>query len=446
MKKLYWVALAGLVGACGEDTTGPSTPQAVTLTLLRHDNPAYMTADGAFFDDYKKTSAHVTVNPTTIRYPNLAQMLLADLKAGNLPYDIVRVQPSWVCSFADQLADVPDSVVTLSEAQNTYFAAPLAGATCGGKLKGLPVEYNLEYGGVVVNMTKYAEKYGANATPNWATWADFIKQARELAEYDLTGKPLANGLDIAMEWPQPVKHIFFSMILQKGGSYWAADNTFNFKTTQARESLAEMVRWVKEEKVMDTRLIPGENTFVTTRLAVGATGFGWNDVSKPLSVMGYVGTWGIPSVKGQLPTGSQTKYDYVTLPPMFGADHKFVQNSGWAFVVPKSSKNQKAAFDLLKALALSPDAMRKWSATTGALPALKVNGTKEAAAGDPTLAKVQPLLDKGQWVGYIPAGAIETVEGALMSNFFAIIKGTKTMEMAIDDMQTAANNALAANK
>ena len=193
-------------------------------------------------------------------------------------------------------------------------------------------------------------------------------------------------------------------------------------------------------------LIPGENTFVTTRLALGATGFGYSDPAKPLSYMGYVGTWGIPSVKGQLPAGNSTVYEYFTHPPMDGTQHKFVQNSGWAFVVPKNSKNQKAAFDLLKALALSPDAMRKWAATTGALPALKVNGTREAAAADPTLAKVQPLLEDGQWVGYIPGGAIETVEGVLMSNFFAVVKGTKTVDTAIGDMQTDANKALADHK
>ena len=393
------------------------------------------------------------MNATTLRYTELGTQLLGNLKAGTLQYDIVRVQPSWVCTFADQIADMPEDVVTLSEAQNTYFAAPLQGTTCGGKLKGLPMEYNLEYGGVVVNLTKYQAKFGAGMKPNWTTWAQFIQEAAMLTEYDGT-MPKANGLDIAMEWPQPVKHIFFSKILQKGGNYWANDGTFNFNTTEAKAALGEMVGWVADSKVMHTSLIPGENTFVTTRLALGATGYGWSDPAKPLSVMGYVGTWGIPNVRGQVPAGSSTVYEYFVLPPMDGAEHKFVQNSGWAFVVPKTSKNQKAAFDFLKALALSPEAMRKWAATTGALPALKVNGTPAAAAGDPTLSKVQPLLEKGQWVGYIPGGAIETVEGALMSNFFAAVKGrltptatgAKTVDQAIADMQKDANDALAAHR
>jgi ABC-type glycerol-3-phosphate transport system substrate-binding protein len=76
---------------------------------------------------------------------------------------------------------------------------------------------------------------------------------------------------------------------------------------------------------------------------------------------------------------------------------------------------------------------------------LKVNGTADAAAADPLLAKVQPLLAQGQWVGYIPAGAIETVEGALSSNFFDAVAGRKTVEKALADMEQAANAALSQN-
>jgi multiple sugar transport system substrate-binding protein len=358
----------------------------------------------------------------------------------------VRVQPSWVCTFADNLADVPADVLTLSEAQNTFFAAPLAGATCNGKLKGLPMEYNLEYGGVVVNLEKFEAKFPGKK-PGWQTWEAFIADAAALTEYGTDMTPKANGLDIAPDWPQPVKHIFFSQILQRGGQYWNANKDgFDFATPEARASLTAMVDWVKASKVMHRSLIPDANSFVTTRLAAGATGFGWSDPMKPLSAMGYVGTWGVPSTVGQMPTGSTARYDYVTLPPMVGTQHKFVQNSGWALVVPKTSKNAKAAWELAKSLAASPEAMRKWDTTTGSLPALKINGTKEAAASDPQLAKVQPLLEQGQWVGFIPAGAIETVEGTLVSNFFEAVAGTKSVDEALASMQQTANEALVKNR
>jgi multiple sugar transport system substrate-binding protein len=427
---------------CGSDSGDGGT---VKLTYLRHDNPPYVTADDAYFADYSLVHPDVKIESTTVKYQTLGETLLADLKSDKLTADVVRIIPSWVCSFADNLLDVPADVLTLAEAQNTFFAAPLAGATCGGKLKGLPIEYNLEYGGVVLNVDKYQAKFGASKTPAWASWVDFISDASALTEYDGT-TPKANGLDIAPDWPQPVKHIFFSQILQRGGTYWRSDNTFDFGTTAARDSLTEMVKWMNVDKVMFPALIPDKNTFVTTRLASGATGYGWSDLARPLSIMGYAGTWALPNTTGQIPAGKNVHYDFFALPPMVGSEQKFVQNSGFALVVSKTSKNPKAAWDLVKSLALSPTAMRKWAATAGTLPALKVNGTVAAAAGDPLLAKVQPLLERGQWVGYIPAGAIETIEGALSSNFFDAVAGKKTIDMALADMERTANLALSQNQ
>jgi ABC-type glycerol-3-phosphate transport system substrate-binding protein len=197
---------------------------------------------------------------------------------------------------------------------------------------------------------------------------------------------------------------------------------------------------------MHPEIIPSTQTFVIDRLIGGASGYGWSDPAKPLAIMGYGGTWVLNAVYLLLPKDRTTRYGFFRLPPMVGTEHKFVQNSGWAFAVPKTSKNQRVAWDIAKSIALSPEAMQKWSATTGALPALIANGSEEAARNNPLLAQVQPLLASGRWVGYIPAGAIETVEGAILSNFFAAARAMKTIDQALADMQQTANQALASNR
>jgi multiple sugar transport system substrate-binding protein len=435
--------IIGLALSCGEHTTpGPPDPTPVTINYLRTDNPPYARADDAVFGDYLAQHPEVTLFRETVRYPSLTATLNSDLKTNRLSSDLVRMPPSWVCSFADNLADVPDDIISLAEARQVFFPAPLAGSVCSGKLKGLPIEYNLEYGGVVVNLDKYEARYPGRS-PGWADWGTFIREAAELTEYDAAGQPAANGLDIAPDWPQPVKHIFFSQILQRGGRYWVeGNNAFDFSSPEAVDSLTEMVNWVVRDKVMFPSIVPRMNTFVTTRLVGGATGYGWNDPSKPLAVMGYAGTWAVANVVAQLPAGSNLRYAFQALPPMVGNQHKFVQNSGFALVVPKTSKNQKAAWDIARAIALVPEGSRRWTTIGGALPALRVNGTREAAAGDPTLAKVQPLLEHGTWVGFIPAASIETVEGTILRNFFDAVSGTKTVAQALADMERTANEAL----
>ena len=197
------------------------------------------------------------------------------------------------------------------------------------------------------------------------------------------------------------------MILQRNGDYWSKTDPglFDFNTPEARESLAEMVKWVTVDQVMSPALMPDKNTYVTSRLAKGATGFGCGtDVSAPLSVMGYAGTWAVQDVKSQVPASSTVRYEFFPLPPMVGTEHRFIQNAGFALAVPKTTRNAAVAWDVARSLALSPEAMRKWAATAGTLPALKANGTDAAGKADPQLAKVQPLLEQGAWMGYIPRG------------------------------------------
>jgi multiple sugar transport system substrate-binding protein len=438
VRNLCVTAMVGGIGlgCAGEPVSNPE----VRIKYLRQDNPAFMKADDEAFAEYTKANPGVVIAATTVKYQSLSASLLADLKSDTLDTDLVTVVPSWVCTFADNLMDVPADVATLAQAQQAYFAPPLAGATCNGRLKGLPTEYNLEYGGVVVNVDKFQAKFPGR-TPGWSDWTAFLADAAALTEWE--GEVArANGLDIDPIWPQPAKHIFLSQILQRGGSYWAPSGDFDFKSPAARASLQAMVDWIARDRVMSRDLVPERNTFVTTRLAMGATGYGWNDLGKPLSVMGYAGTWAMPNTIGQVPAGTSRRYEFHTVPPMVGSQHKFVQNSGWALVVPRTSKNAARAWDLARSIALSPAGARRWAATAGTLPALRANGTPEAAAGDPLLSKVQPLLEHGQWVGYIPAAAIETVEGAIVSSFFDAATGKKSVEEALTQMQDTANDAL----
>jgi multiple sugar transport system substrate-binding protein len=409
--------------------------------MLRHDNQSFAKADDDAFAAYSAAHPEVRVEATSVNWATWTGALNSDLKRDRYMFDLVLMPPSVVCSFADNLEDVPPEVITLEEARRVFFPQPLAGVICDGRLKGLPVEYNLEYGGVVINVDRYQAKFG-KPMPDWTTWNQFIMEAAQLAEIDPTaGTPCFNGLDISPDWTEPIRHIFLSQILQRGGHYATPDGLFDLDTQEARDSLAEMMKWINMDKVMSLNLVPPMNSFILDRLVAGATGFGCADATEPLTTMGYVGPWALREVTSQTADMSR-RYGYFRVPPMVGTEHRFVQNSGFAFAVPKTSKNAKAAWAVIGATALSPETMKQWGATAGALPALRANGTPEAAAGDPVLSQVQPLLELGQWQGYVPSSAIEEVDGAFVTNFLAAVRGTKTIDQALADMQQTANNAI----
>jgi multiple sugar transport system substrate-binding protein len=447
MTRWRWAAIVAVAcGGCSSGNgggAGPPSDERVTIEFLQHGNPTYDAANSAAFRAYEKAHPNVTIKTTTVEFSNLTAMLLSDLKGDRLAADLLQVPGNWVCSFDANVADVPAEVITPSAAQTTFFAAPLAGATCKDALKGVPIEYNLEYGGVVLNVDKYHEHFPGQ-TPAWADWNAFITEASALAEFDADGRPLTNGLDIDPNWPGPAVYLFLAEILQRGGQYWSpARDSFDLTTQAARDALADIVSWVVQRKVMSLNLTPS-GTEVSTRLAQGATGYGWSDPEKPLSVMGYMGSWGLAVVRHALPPNrQQVNYDYFALPPTFGAQHRFVTYGGWVFAVPKNGKHQQVAWDIVKSLALDPAAMKQWSATTSSLPALRANGSVEAAADNPLLAKVQPLLEKGDFIGYMPAAGIQDMEGAILSNIFAVVRGTKDVERALADMQQTIKQSFA---
>jgi hypothetical protein len=172
------------------------------------------------------------------------------------------------------VTDVPADVITMADAQATFFAPILAGATCKGVLKAIPVEYNLEYGGVVANVDKYRARFPGK-TPSWTDWRSFIGEAAALAEFDTDGTPRANGLDIDPGWAGPAVYIFLSAILQRGGHYWTpALDAFDLNTQEARDSITDIASWVTRDHVMSLSLCPttGPASFVATRLVQGQTG------------------------------------------------------------------------------------------------------------------------------------------------------------------------------
>ena len=183
---------------------------------------------------------------------------------------------------------------------------------------------------------------------------------------------------------------------------------------------------------------------------MGATGYGWSDVTKPLSMMGYAGTWAVPNTVSAGARGHERpNTSSHALPPMVGAQHKFVQNSGFALRGSQDQQEPEAGLgDRQVDRAVARGRCGSGPPSAGALPALE--GQRHGGSGGrpiPMLAKVGAAAGEGPaGLGYIPAGAIETVEGAIVSNFFAAVAGTKTIDQALKEMQTTANNALMQNR
>ncbi|HXU82192.1 MAG TPA: extracellular solute-binding protein, partial [Polyangia bacterium] len=366
-----------LLAAAGCDSDEPvASNQPVTLTYYRHDDVAVAAADKVAFEAYTKAHPNVTFDVKVVNYNALLALLESDFATGALKADLISIPPSYACGYAAQLTAMPEA--TVAQAREAFLPAPLEGSTCDGVVMGLPREYNLEYGGILVNMKRYRDKLPGKSPKDWKTWDDVLADAKALTEYDAAGNVTVAGLEFRHR--DPIKHIFLALILQQGGQFWNADHTgFAFNTPEARMAL----KWLADAAL------------VHKYLNLDAPPPRWWALAlvEDKAAMVYTGTWG-NAVATQTATmqGKPVELAYFMHPPFFGTEHKFVQNSGWSLVVPKNSANVAVAQDVARFMTLDAPTVAQWSTLSGQISPLRAQTTPEALASDPIKSPIQPLL------------------------------------------------------
>lgn len=427
------LALALLVTAgCGDDDMEPGGgAQPVKLIYYRHDDVAVAAADRFAFDAYTKAHPNVTFEEKVVNYNALLSLLESDFAAGVLEADLINMPPSYACGYTARLTPIPATTLTSDQARETFLGAPLDGATCGGALVGLPREYNLEYGGILVNMKRYKAKLPDRSPLNWKTWDDVLRDAKDLTEYDAAGKITIAGLELRHR--DPLKHMLLALILQQGGAFWNADRSgFTFNTPQGQAALQWLADLARTHKVLNVEN-PPPSRWATALL----------EVVQERGAMVYIGTWGhaIATEIARM-QGGTVDLAYFMHPPFFGKDHVFVQNSGWSLVVPKNSKQAAVALDVAKFITTDPPTVAEWNRLAGSISPLRAQATPAALAADPIKAPIQPLLELGRWVGYIPPVPLTETRQIWFNHILSVLSGELTTEVAAQRIESESNQSL----
>jgi multiple sugar transport system substrate-binding protein len=320
---------------------------------------------------------------------------------------------------------MPENVMSMSEAQDLFYAAPLGGYIVDGKLYGLPQEFNSEYGGVLVNKTKF-EEAGLTYPPQWETMADVISDAKALSEQDDTGMMTTAGYHFtAMD---PVVFAFLAGILQRGGDYWNDDQTgFTFDTPEAKDTLQGMVDMVNLG-VVDPVLFNDSENWVVDAFFQGRVG------------IGTMGSWAIAEGRNSYPD-FEDEWGYFYLPPQVGDEPIFAADSGWGLVVSPNSPQQDAAWEFVKFITANPDNARQWNIASGTIPAMpEVAQSEEIAAEMPWIDNALELLPYGRYLGNMPDRDLILYTIIYESHALNALQGNETVEEALQAIETEANS------
>jgi multiple sugar transport system substrate-binding protein len=431
------VLLALSLAACGPgaaETPAPVEEEApaeeapaeeaapVSLRLWTHQNPAFNAGYEALIEAYQSANPNVTITLETFEYDTYIQTLATAMPASE-EADILQLFGTWTSEYAERLAPVPEDVMTLAEAQDVYYAAPVGGFTVDGVLYGLPQEFNCEYGGVLVNQTIY-EGAGLTYPPEWKTMDDVLTDAQALVQVDDAGMMTVAGFHFTSS--DPTAFSFLAGIRQRGGDYWNADHTgFTFNTPEARETLEWMVSAVEDWGVVDPVLFNDEENWVGESFFESRVG------------IGYIGAWAIAEGEANYPDFPD-KWDYFFLPPMEG-DPVFVADSGWGLVVSPNSEHQDVAWDFAKFAAADIDNALEWNIASGTIPAIPaVAESGEIAEAMPWVAKALEILPYGSYLGSMPDRDLVVYE-IVYPHILNVLQGVETVDEALAAMDDEAN-------
>jgi len=378
---------AHLVGA--QDASPTPVPQEVTarsavegklnVTWWSHNNPAFVAANLDMIDRFQAANPEVNIVYQYFPYPVFISKLQAGYNSGTVA-DMQQMFGTWVTQYAGfgLLDPVP---ANLAEGMaDRFFEAATGAYGVNGQFYGMPKEYNLENGSMLVNPALLEE---AGVTDNPSTWQELMDNAVKATKYDAQGRITQAGF--LMAGNDAITFLFLAMILQQGANYWADDGVHvNFQTDAAKKAWQDETDIVTKYHVEDETSIPDPNRYVVFFQGKGA--------------MCMVGPWAIAVGQEEYP---DLDFGYVNLPTYAGTEYKFAAESGWGEVVNAKApdENKAAAWKFIDFMS-QPDNLRDWNLATYTIPSLK------ALQNDPKILEAAPLMQAsfnvlpyGQWVG-----------------------------------------------
>ncbi len=389
-----------------------------TLKLWTHQNEPWARV---YEEDIAKfTALHpgVTIELESFPYTDFQSKLQTSLISGN-GADIFVIFGSWAAEYmpTGALSKVPDDLAALMD--EDFYPSAKGGFTYEGAYYGLPWEYNIEYGGMLVNKKLFEERGLSYPT----TWEELEKISDEVSVrngeiMDMRGFEFV-GYD-------GVTNLFLSMILSNGGQYLKEDGvSVDFTTPEAVEAMTRMVDYVKtrEWTNMDGITNPTEGAFYA--------------LYKDAAFMDMIGPWAVSVGVENYGLEYGTDFDYILM-PQHSKENRFAAETGWGCVVSEKSPQKELAWEFLRFMA-EPENMMAHNIGCAQLPASK--SVAESPEYGEAMAYAKPLLgilENGQYMGNMNTDVLKQtinnmfIELTTTDNYASVEEALKALQESLD--------------
>ncbi len=383
MKKLFCTLLSLLVilGFTGCSKGDANNAKDIELSFWGHQNEPWNASYERIAKEFEASHPGVKIKFEFFPYDTFESKVQTSLLSKQGGADIYELWGGWGIDFASTgaLAAMPEKLA--GDVMEHVYPSTIGALEYDGKLYGLPLEFNIESGAMLVNNTVLAEKKLTVPT----TWAELVQTGSKGSVIE-QGLFMNKGFDF-VNWDS-VPYMFLSMILSTGGEYLDADGNFTLQTPQAKKTLQELYDMVMVHKVTDLEGLTG-----------GGDLEGYQQLFAGTNMIVPRGPWTISEGEHSFELEYGKDFSYAPM-PWFGDKVAFAAETGWALTINGSSAKQEAAFQFLEYF-YQDDVLFAHNVAAAQIPA------KKSVAQDPALLVQMPyakplvgILDNARFIGY----------------------------------------------
>lgn len=404
--------LMGCSSSSGENDKKKSSDSGdkTTLTFWCHQNEPWIKAYEAMAEKFEKAYPQYEVVVESYPMSEYGTKIQTALTNSTDGPDIVAVwggmAPSYIES--DGLSEVPEGMV--KELEEDYMEPTLGIYQKEGTYYGVPMEYNLEYGGMIVNKKLFNE--AGISYPQ--TWSELRSTSQKVAKQN--GDIVDMG-GFEMIDTDALTGNYLAMILQQGGQYLQDDNSINFATAEGVTAMNEILSMVDNGEC-DLDGLTNEE-------------YCYHDVFQDKAYMSSVGSWAIgEGEEYDLTYGEDYEYAEV---PQYGDQMAFASETGWGMIVPANGKNVDAAWDYVKFFS-EPENLVEHNIACSQLPPRKsLLDNERYKEAMPNTTFLLDILPNGQWMGPYNTSDMRKIFNEMFINLAQTSASDRDVESALKD-------------
>ena len=383
MKKNLLMFLLGLVLVLSL-SAGGGGDKRTTVNFWGHVNNAWNESHKVIIEKFNNAQSEIRVVPTFFPYDDFEAKIQTSLMSGSGRggADLYEIWGGWGLDFVagGRLSPVPLDIVS-DLAADSY--EPVMGAFLdkAGRLYGVPVEFNNEYGGMLVNKPEF-QRLGIPYPTGWDEIVDVARRTtvRRGNTFEM------RGLDFTTD--DTLTTTFLSMILSSGGQYWV-NGKFRLTTPEAQKALQILVDWVVVDQLTNTDSATG---------AQGDEIDGAHFLGQNNAMMVPRGPWVISMLDEDYGKVYGVDFDFVKF-PFYGPTPAFPAETGWSMCVPKSSKVAEEAWAYVRYF-LRPENLMQHNINCAQIPPRKSVVANPAFVRQlPYMAPLLDIIQYGKFIG-----------------------------------------------